>query len=60
MVAKWLKDVPNWEKEYLKMAEKQLSKRQIDILNGDDLKSNEGMMYGSLYNDWKRRKDEQD
>ena len=60
MVTKWLKDVPNWEKEYLKMSEKQLSKRQIDILNGDDLKSNEGMMYGSLYNDWKRRKDEQD
>ena len=60
MIAKWLKDVPNWEKEYLKMAEKQLSKRQIDILNGDDLKSNEGMMYGALYNDWKRIKDEQD
>ena len=60
MIAKWLKDVPNWEKEYLKMAEKQLSKRQIDILNGDDLKSHEGMMYGSLYDDWKRIKDEQD
>ena len=60
MVAKWLKDVPNWEKEYLKLSEKQLSKRQIDILNGDDLKSNEGMMYGSLYNDWKSIKDEQD
>ena len=56
MIAKWLKDVPNWEKEYLKMAEKQLSKRQIELLDGADIKSHEGMIFGEMYADWKLRK----
>jgi hypothetical protein len=56
MTAKWLKDVSQWEKEYLKMAEK-LTPRQKEILQGDDIKSNEGMLYGSMYVDWKRRRE---
>ncbi len=56
MTAKWIKDVSQWEKEYLKMAEK-LTPRQKEILQGDDIKSNEGMLYGSMYVDWKRRRE---
>ena len=55
MIAEWTKEVPNWEKEYLTM-NNNLSKRQIEILEGAELKSNEGMLFGGLYADWKRRK----
>jgi len=55
MTKEWVKDVPNWEKEYLKM-DVSLSLRQKEILNGADLKSHEGMMYGAMYNDWKIKK----
>ncbi len=55
MTKEWVKDVPNWEKEYLTM-DVSLSQRQKEILNGADLKSHEGMMYGSMYNDWKIKK----
>ena len=55
MTKEWIKDVPNWEKEYLTM-DVSLSQRQKEILNGADLKSHEGMMYGSMYNDWKIKK----
>lgn len=50
-----MKDIPNWEKEYLTMGVT-LSPRQKEILNGDELKSNEGMIFGGMYSDWKRRK----
>ena len=56
MTAEWVKDVPNWEKEYLSM-DPQLTKRQRVILEGDDIKSNEGMLFGSMYADWKKRKE---
>ena len=55
MTKEYIKDIPNWEKEYLKM-DVSLSLRQKEILNGADLKSHEGMMYGSMYNDWKIKK----
>ena len=55
MTKEWVKDVPNWEKEYLKM-DVSLSLRQKEILNGADLKSHEGMMDGAMYNDWKIKK----
>ena len=45
-----------WESEYLTMLRTELSKQQIDILSGRDLKSHEGMIYGTMYSDWKRRK----
>ena len=48
-------EIQNWEKEYLSM-EPQLTKRQRAILEGDDIKSHEGMLFGSMYADWKERK----
>ena len=45
-----------WELNYLKDNKKNLSPQQIDILQGRDLKSNEGMIYGQMYNDWKNQK----
>ncbi len=42
--------------EYKKMNSK-LSKREIEILDGDALKSHEGMLFGRMYADWKRRKE---
>ena len=56
MTAKWLKEVTQWEKQYLKMADS-LTPRQREILEGDDIKSHEGMMYGEMYVDWKRMKE---
>ena len=55
MIAEWTKEVPNWEKEYLTM-NNNLSKRQIEILEGAELKSNEGMLFGGMYADWKDKK----
>ncbi len=50
-----LKDISNWEKEYLNMDVK-LSKREIELLEGADIKSHEGMIFGRMYADWKRRR----
>ena len=55
MTAEWTKEIPNWEKEYLTM-DVNLTDRQKEILNGDELKSNEGMLFGGMYNDWKKLK----
>ena len=55
MTLEWIKEIPNWEKEYLSM-DPQLTKRQRAILDGDDIKSHEGMLFGSMYADWKKRK----
>ena len=51
-----LKDIPNWEKENLRMATS-LNEREKELLNGAEIKSHEGMVYGRMYADWKRRKD---
>ena len=56
MTAEWVKDVPNWEKEYPTMEGVTLTKREKEILDGDDIKSHEGMMFGRMYADWKRRR----
>ena len=56
MVAEYIKEIPNWEKQYLEMAKGELSKQQIELLEGRDIKSHEGMIYGEMYNNWKRRK----
>ena len=50
-----VKEIANFPKEYKEM-NTNLSKRQIDILDGDELKSNEGMIFGGMYSDWKKRK----
>ncbi len=57
MSKEWLDEIPEWEQQYKKMMEGKLSKRQIEILNGDELKSHEGMIFGQMYADWKLRKD---
>ena len=31
----------------------QLSKRQVEILDGDDLYAYEGMIFGQMYSHWK-------
>ena len=49
-------EIANFPKEYKEMMGKSLSKRQIEILDGDELKSHEGMVFGGMYSDWKRRK----
>ncbi len=56
MTADWTKEIPNWEKDYLTM-NNELSKRQIEILNGSPLKSHEGMVFGRMYSDWKKLKE---
>jgi len=56
MIAEWIKDIPNWEKEYPTMEGVTLTSREKEILNGDELKSHEGMMFGRMYADWKRRR----
>ena len=49
------KDIPNWETEYLSM-DVTLTAREKELLKGDVIKSHEGMMYGRMYADWKKRK----
>ena len=50
-----IKEIQNWEKEYLTMNTK-LSKRQRELLEGADIKSHEGMVFGGMYSDWKKQK----
>ena len=49
------KDLPTWESEYLSMVN-DLSKREKELLQGADIRSHEGMVYGRMYRDWKVRK----
>ena len=55
MVKDWVKDISNWEKEYLSM-DVNLSKRERELLEGADIKSHEGMIFGRMYADWKKRR----
>ena len=50
-----IKDIPNWESEYLTM-DVSLSSREKELLKGDAIKSHEGMMYGRMYANWKKLK----
>ena len=60
MPKEWIKDVATWEQEYKKMVS-DLTEREKELLDGADIKSHEGMMYGRMYRDWiRRREDEQD
>ena len=56
MTKEYIKEIPNWEKDYLDTMKDNLSKQQIELLNGRDLKADEGMIYGQMYSDWKRRR----
>ena len=55
MVAEWIKEIPNWESQYLN-EDNGLPDREKEILKGDPIKSHEGMLYGRMYADWKKRK----
>ncbi len=55
MSEEYIKEIPQWEEQYLSL-NKNLTPRQKEILNGDDLKSNEGMIFGEMYSDWKKIK----
>ena len=50
-----MKDIQDWERESDAM-DGPRTKREQEILKGDPIKSNEGMMYGRMYADWKKRK----
>ena len=52
----YIKEIPQWEKLYLQSQKGNLSKQQIELLEGRDIKSDEGMIYGQMYSDWKRRR----
>ena len=51
-----LLSIQNWEKDYLKTNRSKLTDQQVDILQGRELKSHEGMIYGQMYADWKTQK----
>ena len=48
-----IKKIPQWEKEFKEISPFKLSKRQIELLDGAEIKSNEGMLYGQMYSTWK-------
>ena len=56
MTQEYLKEVPEWEKIYLDIMKDNLSKQQIELLSGRDIKADEGMIYGQMYADWKKRR----
>ena len=56
MTKEYIKEVPNWEKDYLEAMKDNLSKQQIELLRmARDIKADEGMIYGQMYADWKKR-----
>ena len=56
MSKEWVDEIPKWEQQYKEMMSGKLSKRQIALLDGDEIKSHEGMLYGAMYSDWKKLK----
>mgnify|MGYP003144411496 FL=1 len=56
MTKEYIKEIPNWEKDYLKTMKSNLSEQQIELLQGRYIKADEGMIYGEMYADWKRRR----
>jgi hypothetical protein len=48
-------EIPKFPEEYKEM-NKSLSKRQIELLDGAEIKSHEGMIFGGMYADWKHRR----
>ena len=57
MTKDYIKDIPNWEEQYLAM-DVNLSIREKELLKGDPIKSHEGMIYGRMYRDWKEKREE--
>ena len=55
MTKDYIKDIPNWEEQYL-ATNPELTVREKELLKGDPIKSHEGMMYGRMYADWKEKR----
>ena len=55
MPKEWIKDVATWEQEYKKMVS-DLTEREKELLDGADIKSHEGMLFGEMYANWKKCK----
>lgn len=47
--------IENWENDYLSDAFNVIDKREREILEGSPLKSHEGMVYGRMYAEWKKK-----
>lgn len=47
--------IENWENDYLSDAYNVINKRDREILEGSPLKSHEGMVYGRMYAEWKKK-----
>ena len=45
--------IKKWELDFLQKNRNKLTKREVAILEGDKIKSHEGMMYGRMYAQWK-------
>ena len=56
MTKEWLAEIVNWEKEYPTLKGVTLNKREKELLDGAEIKSHEGMVFGRMYADWKKRK----
>ena len=56
MTTEWIKEIDNFPKEYKEMMKGLLTERQIQLLDGASIKSHEGMVFGGMYSDWKKRK----
>ena len=50
-----IEDILQCEKEYLTI-NKKLTDREKEILKGDAIKTDEGMVFGRMYADWKIQK----
>ena len=53
---KMIEEIQQWEKEYPTMNGVTLNKREKELLDGAEMKSHEGMIFGRMYADWKLRK----
>ena len=51
----YIKDIPNWEKNYLESMKGNLTKRQIELLEGAKIRAYEGMIYDHLLAAYFRR-----
>ena len=56
MDIKMIEEIQKWEKEYPTMYGVTLNKREKELLDGAEIKSHEGMVFGRMYADWKKRK----
>ena len=55
-----IEQIKNWEKEYPTMKGVVLTKREKELLEGADIKSHEGMLFGRMYADWKEKSRQED